>query len=131
AGREELGLYALGFSVLLLVVCAQESLITTPYTVLGHRVRARRRSVRATSALVQHGAFVLACPLGGIVGWIACRAAGERRMAWIALAVSVGIAGTLMREFARRVAFAHLRFGVATAIDGAFAALMLGGLWLA
>ena len=53
-GKEELGLYALGFSVLLLVVCAQESLVTTPYTVFGNRLRGRRRAVRAASALLQH-----------------------------------------------------------------------------
>ena len=58
--------------------------------------------------------------------------AGEQRMAWLVLAVALGIAGTLMREFARRVALAHLRAGVAALIDTVFALLMIGGLlWAA
>src|SRR5437764_1423163 len=51
-GKEELGLYALGFSVLLLVVCAQEALVTTPYTVFGNRLAGTRRAARAGSALL-------------------------------------------------------------------------------
>jgi O-antigen/teichoic acid export membrane protein len=130
-GKEELGLYALGFSVLLLVVCAQESLVTTPYTVLGHRDEGRRRAARAASALVQQGLLALLCVVGGVLGWIVALVAGEQRMGWMVLAVALGICGTLMREFARRVALAHLRVGVAALIDTVFAGLLIGGLLLA
>jgi O-antigen/teichoic acid export membrane protein len=127
-GKDELGLYALGFSVLLLVVCAQESLITTPYTVLGGRLQGRCRAVQAAAALWQHGALALLCLLGGTVGGLAAIAAGHQRIAWVVVAVALGIAGTLMREFARRMALAQMRVGVAALIDAVFAVLMVGGL---
>jgi O-antigen/teichoic acid export membrane protein len=130
-GKEELGLYALGFSVLLLIVCAQEALVTTPYTVFGNRLQGARRAARAASALLQHGLLTLVCVIGGVLGAVVLFAANQRQMAWVVLAIALGIAGTLMREFARRVALAHLSVGAATLVDSVFAVLCVGGLLLA
>jgi O-antigen/teichoic acid export membrane protein len=130
-GKDELGLYALGFSILLLVVCAQESLITTPYTVLRNRRRGKGRSAMAASALVGHSFLLAMCFFLGLVAFVVLHAAGERQTAVVALCIAIGIIGTLMREFARRLAMAHLHMGVAVLIDSVFAILLMASLLIA
>src|SRR5436190_12762522 len=46
-GAGELGTYTLAFSLLVLVGCFQEAIVTTPYAVFGQRLRRRSRATYA------------------------------------------------------------------------------------
>ena len=127
AGPGELGVYALAMAALILAGCAQESLVTKPYTILRDG-RPGRERVYAGSVLAHFGAGV-----GGVAAAFLF-AAGVAAAAWgdrpaVVLAVLAGVAPlSLLWEFARRMSFAHLRLGVALAVDAGLGTLQLGGL---
>lgn len=127
-GQEQLGFYSLGFTVLVLVAAAQESLITAPYTVFRERVGGRDRAEYAGSVLAQQvGLAVLAA-----VGLAAAAALAGSRLGPVGWAVAVAVPAALLRDFCRRFAFADLRMAGALALDLAVAGLQLGTLaWLA
>jgi O-antigen/teichoic acid export membrane protein len=132
-GAEELGVYALGASLLVSWACVQESLVALPYTIYRHRPLLGTQAEYAGSALMHQGmlsalalvllvAAALALPWGGAVP-------GLVAVVW-ALAGVMPFA--LLREFGRRFAFAHLRMREALALDVAVAVVQLTGLcWLA
>src|SRR4051794_27656768 len=53
-GPRELGTYSLAFSLLVLGGCFQEAIVTTPYAVLGQRLRRRSRSMYAGAIARMH-----------------------------------------------------------------------------
>ena len=130
-GAEELGVYSLGFSLLVTWGCAQEALISLPYTIFWHRSRPGTEAEYAGSALV-HQALLSAVSL---VGLALTAVALSGRVPGLALVIGVlalAMPFVLLREFGRRYAFAHLRMVEALVLDVAAAALQLGGLlWLA
>ncbi|MBX9787397.1 MAG: hypothetical protein K2Y37_00650 [Pirellulales bacterium] len=126
AGNNELGWYALAFSVVVLLTCALESLVMTPYLVLAGRTPGVERARYAGSILLQFVALAaLAMVLLAVVA-IGVAGYGPRQFA-IVLALLVPIVPcTLLREFARRFAYAHLKLRVALAMDMAIALLQIG-----
>src|SRR5687768_6796463 len=52
-GPDELGVYSLGFTILLVAHCLQDALVGGPYTVFGVRLDAHGRAQLAASALLQ------------------------------------------------------------------------------
>ena len=50
--RKNLGEYQLGFSLVLLAMCVQNALISSPYTLFGNRIEGRQRAQYAGSTLV-------------------------------------------------------------------------------
>ena len=127
-GQEELGYYSLGVTILVLLVSVQESLITAPYTVFRERLRGWRRNEYAGRVLVQQGVLALlaAVLLAAIVG-LSGVVHGD--MTWVVAAV---VPLVLLRDFCRRLGFAHGRIGGVLALDIAIAAIQLGVLaWLA
>lgn len=127
-GQEELGYYALGVTLLVLLASVQESLVTVPYTVFRARLRGRRRDEYAGRVLIQHSAFALLAATGMALAAALC--GGVRgELAWVVAAV---VPLVLLREFCRRLGFAHDRIVGVLALDLAVAALQLGALaWLA
>ena len=127
----ELGLYAIGVSVLISMVAIQDSLILLPYTIQRHQ---------PLSTPHEHAGGTLShCGLLSAVGLtvlsviaLGLSARGSRpeltAMAW-ALA---GVAPfALLRDFARRFSFAHLHMARALILDIAVAAIQLVALcWL-
>ncbi len=129
ATPQQLGLYALASSVLLLIKSVQESIVLAPYTVYWHRQERALLWSYAGSTLVQQ---VLLCAVAvgglGLAGLSAERRAVEMApVFWVLLVVAPAV---LMREFARQVAFAHLEIGVATVLDLTVAVMQVGGLSL-
>lgn len=132
AGDEALGLYALGLSVTLLVSSVQESLVTVPYTFFSRGESEEERAAFAAGTLLHNvwlgfGATVLVVALGsalallGVAEWLP-------PVLW---ALGVAIPLYLLRDYARRISFAHYETGRAAGMDAAASALMLGGLgWL-
>ena len=133
AGADELGHYTVAFSVLVLLSCFQEALVTTPYAVYFHRLGRRSRAAYAGGSLVLHllviGGLGLVLLAAAGLTWLGGGGGGLARLMLI-------IAGTIplsmMWEFARRSTLAQLKVGAAAGIDAAAAALQIGGLlWLA
>jgi O-antigen/teichoic acid export membrane protein/tRNA A-37 threonylcarbamoyl transferase component Bud32 len=127
----ELGLYAIGLALLASCLCIQEALISTPYAVQRHHCSGTPAE-RAGTALAQTGvlaalaAVVLAVAACGLGAW----SAGPDLvgLSWALAAVAPFL---ILREFARRFAFAHLRLGQALILDTAGAVIQLATLvWL-
>ncbi|MEM1212160.1 MAG: hypothetical protein AAGI68_07660 [Planctomycetota bacterium] len=125
AGADELGLYAMGFAVVMIGQVGQESLLCTPYTVLGNQVSAGRRR-RALGATLTGWLGVIVLAAVGL--WVAAGvfwAVGEPRwaglLAWLALAGP----GVLVHGMARRVLYAHLRVRGALVLDGVVSGLQV------
>ena len=127
-GEEELGYYSLGVAILVLLACAQESLITAPYTAFRERLRGRRRDEYAGRVLVQQLVLAVAAAVGlELVGLLSGGVHGD--LGWVVAAVTVP---SLLREFCRRLGFVHRRIGGVLALDLGIAAVQLGLLaWLA
>lgn len=127
----QLGAYAIAISVLASLFTIQGVLITLPYSIQRHRPIGTAQE-HAGSALAQGGmmsALVVAGLAAVAAGLLARGAAPELVvMAW----ALVGVAPfALLREFARRFAFAHFHLGHALALDAATAVLQIVGLgWL-
>lgn len=127
----QLGAYAIGGSILALLLAAQESLITRPYSIQLHRPLGTPTEHAFSSLLLSFllsvvGIFVLSAAALALSAFGAHR--GSVEITW-ALAGTVPF--VLMREFARRFAFAHLKMFQALMVDVAVAALSVASLgWL-
>ncbi len=130
AGSRELGLYAIGMSVLAAGLSVQDSLISLPYTILKHRLSGTPQE-RAGNALA-HNLLLSIFSLGAIgavaIGLALHGAGGDAVALMSALAAATPF--ILLREFGRRFAFAHLEMARVFALDLAVATLQLGLLGL-
>jgi O-antigen/teichoic acid export membrane protein len=129
--KEQLGLYMLGFSLILLMTDFQTSLITTPYMVYAPRLKGRAHALYTGSTLIHQLAFCLITMLG-----VACAAfavtngMGLRGLGPVLWTLSVVIALIMLREHARRVSFARLRLKTAFLFDTSIAIGQICGLLL-
>jgi O-antigen/teichoic acid export membrane protein len=127
--KDELGVYQLGFSIVLLATCIQGALISSPYTVFGNRMDRAARAAYAGSALVHQwllsGLLTLALAVAGVCITLGWGSASFGVVDWILAAMLPFI---LVREFVRRVAFAHMRLRTVLALDVAVCILQLVGL---
>jgi O-antigen/teichoic acid export membrane protein len=132
-GAGQLGVYSLGFTLLVTWACVQESLIALPYTIHRHRPLPETQAEYAGSALVHQG-FLSALALitlaaCGVVPSLEAAVPGLSAVIWALAGV---VPFVLLREFGRRFAFAHLRMAEALVLDVAVAVVQLAGLaWLA
>ena len=132
AGPAELGLYFLGFTLISLLTTAQISLISVPHTVYTHRP-GRDRVIYAGSVLAHQwllSAVVMVTFAGaGAYLWMF---GADQQSAALAAALAVAVPFVLLREFARRYCFAHLRVAHGLVIDLGTAAIQVAALiWLA
>ena len=123
-GADELGRYALGTTVLILIAAVQESLITLPYTAFCHRrdESERRRyagnvlkqfavlsAIAALFQLLLATVYLLTDSPNGIVG-VMCALVGVLPL-------------FLLHEFCRRIGFAHRDVASVVVFDSAFASV--------
>jgi O-antigen/teichoic acid export membrane protein len=125
SGAGQLGLYAVGISLLLSLVAFQDSLILQPYTIQRHAEQQK---------LIEHtGASLVLSTLfsaGSVVALILVAVGfllwgGEPEMVVVTGVVAGIIPFALTREFARRVAFAKLEMGRVLLLDSCVAFLQL------
>jgi O-antigen/teichoic acid export membrane protein len=131
SGPTQLGIYALGLSVILSAIGFQENLILVPYQV-------QRYSPAGTPAEKAGASLILSLLFSaGAVSVLGLVAAGLR--AWgvssesivMTLVIAAIVPFALTREFARRIAIARLELGQALLLDSAVAAIQLSTLgWL-
>ena len=117
AGPHELGIYAIGFSIIALLLGTQDSLITKPYSVQLHEPS-------GSSAEHAFSVFMLAVMLSVVAAFVTAIAALLASafdifhgMIQTALVLAAAIPFILMREFSRRYAFAHLAVAHALVVD--------------
>jgi O-antigen/teichoic acid export membrane protein len=127
----QLGLYAIGISVLISMLAIQDSLISLPYTIQ-QRQPLRTPKEHAGSSLAHCGMLSALCVVLLAVSALGLFSSGSgpelTAMAWVLAAVAPF---ALVREFGRRLAFAHLHMGLALVLDIAVAAIQLLALcWL-
>ena len=117
AGPHELGIYAIGFSIIALLMAAQDSLITRPYSIQLH-------TPSGSAAEHAFSAFILAVLLSAaaaiaiaMVALLASALGTTGDTIEFVLVLAAAIPFILMREFFRRCAFAHLAVAQALAVD--------------
>jgi O-antigen/teichoic acid export membrane protein len=116
ATKEELGLYALGFSALLVFTSVQQAIVSTPYMVNVAKVPEADRAAYAGSSLLHQ--LALAALAAALLACGALAAVGTTASARLTLLVAAAaLPFTLARDFARQLLFARLRFGAALALD--------------
>jgi O-antigen/teichoic acid export membrane protein len=129
--KEELGLYMLGFSLILLMTDLQASLIATPYMVYAPRLKGRAHALYTGSTLIHQLAFCLLAMLALMCGAFATTlGVGPQGLGLVLWALVALIGLIMLREFARRVCFARLKFKTAFLFDTCIAAGQVGGLLL-
>jgi O-antigen/teichoic acid export membrane protein len=127
--KEELGLYMLGFSVILLVTDLQTSLISTPYMVYAPRLKGRAHALYTGSTLIHQLTFSLLVIFALICGTIAVTmGVGPRGLGPVLWALVAVITFIMLREYARRVCFARLKLLTAFLFDTCIAIGQIGGL---
>lgn len=126
-GLEELGLYALTFTVLVTVTVLQESLIGTPYTVFCQRLTACELPQYTGHALILQAGLAVIVMLGLSVAcvWLAL-GSGPAGLGAALTALLVTIPFHLLRLFVRRVLLTRLDLVRVCGLDVAWAVLQLG-----
>ena len=124
AGVHELGLFALGFTIVLVAVVLHESIVTTPATILVPKLDRDQRRLYFGSALVMQIA------LSAAVAAVLLAAAGASYLLQADASVSIGLAVLAavipcwcLREFARRLALAELNAKSVLALDSCIAVI--------
>jgi O-antigen/teichoic acid export membrane protein len=130
-GAAQLGQYAVGLSLLVSLVAFQDSLILQPYTIQRHSPQGTPAE-QAGASFIFSGVFSAGSILLFAIGALGFLQWGDgSEMALVTGAIAGALPFVLMREFARRVAFAHLEVGRALVLDVAVAVLQLSALgWL-
>ncbi len=127
AGPAELGFYSLAVAALILTIVVQESLVTTPYTMFAQRRRADEGAEYIGSVLVHHlmlgVAAMVVLAASAVLVWLG--GFGSPQLATILWVLAAIIPFVLLREFARRVAFAHLNMGTVLTIDAVTAGMQI------
>ena len=130
AGVEELGLYAIGFSIVILVNVVQESLLLSPYAVLGSREKpaSRRRFAGSIFVLSLVLSLIASVALAGFA--VLAATAGHAGSALMAAVLAGAVPFVLLQNFARKICFAHFNVGWALILDLAVAVIQVAILLL-
>jgi O-antigen/teichoic acid export membrane protein len=124
----DLGLYSLGFTVVVLALSLQQALVGAPYTVYAQRLHGREHAEYTGSVLV-HVGLLSGLGTAGLVGLSAlCAWLGGSQLEPLFGVLALTVPCLLLRDFARRWAFARLWLGAVLTLDLALAALQFGGL---
>ena len=129
--KEGLGLYMLGFSIILFATDMQTSVIATPYMVYAPRLKGRAHALYTGSTLIHQLVFCLITTIGVIcAAFIVSRGSGPKGLGPVLWALGLVIGLIVLREHARRITFARLRFKTTFILDACIGAGQIGGLLL-
>lgn len=124
----QLGAYAVGFSVLALSLAMQEALVSRPYTIQLHRPLGTKAEHAFNALALSVLIGVLLTVVFGALALLLTVFYAESGLIQIVWALAAALPFVLLREFGRRFAFAHLDSFVAVKIDFATAILMVGAI---
>lgn len=126
AGADALGAYSLAFTLSVLVMCTHETLVTMPLTIFVHRLNAARKKRAAGSAAMMYLAMSLLAAIGFFAASAMLTLLGRNTTLAATLLTLAGVVPlVLLRELARKIAFAHLELVKATLVDGATSVLQI------
>jgi len=127
----ELGIYHLLFSIILMSYLVQDSLISGPYRIYLKK-RFGNDQETYTGSVIIHQFFFSLLLIGVVLGVMAASLTGflAEDLFNAAIPLLALIPFILMRDFLRRISFAHLQFPIAILIDFTVAAIQIGGLLL-
>lgn len=125
---KEFGIYSLGFTLIVILSGVLQAVVAVPYTVFVQRLRDDERPAYAGGVLAHFGIFSLLAMTGvaalAVVLWLS----GAWKLGPAILVLAAMIPLMLLREFCRRVTFAHMQLRRALAFDGAAVLLQVGTL---
>ena len=125
--KEEFGLYAIGFSLLTLLMTVQASLIATPFMIRIHGLKKDDAKTFSGSSLIHQIVFCvpvsLCVAVAGGAMFLSNVAMGQTF-----LALGAALAFLLLRDYVRQTCFARLAYTQALALDVLLALLQIGGL---
>lgn len=131
ASTAELGHYALGFGLLILLTTLQSSLVSVPYNVYALRIPERERGAYTGSTAVHQLLLsAISVALLGAAFLLLGRGTLLPGMRPVVSALALVIPLALAREYARQLLFSRLRFSSALLLDGAVAVVQLGTMLL-
>jgi O-antigen/teichoic acid export membrane protein len=129
--REELGVYALGLSVVLFIRGVQGELVCSPYMVFGNRRDGQALAAYTGSTLVHYlivtALSTMAFFAAAILSPLGLTSAPLGATAWVLMGAMPFM---LLREYIRQVSFCHLRLRAVLAVDSCIAVIQLGALLL-
>jgi O-antigen/teichoic acid export membrane protein len=129
--KEDLGVYSLALSLVLLVRGIQGELVCSPYTIFSSRRGGRDLAEYTGSALVHYLILSVAsvvCMLGA--AWLLSLGVGPTAAAPTIWVVAGAVPFLLLREYIRQVSLAQLRLTTVLAIDASVSICQVGGLML-
>lgn len=131
-GAAELGVYAIGFSILMALHAIQLSMMCRPFTIFGNQMERAEREQLAGSVLVQFLGFGLLSAVGlALTAAVMSHFGTGTSLLPVILMLAVGAPVMLLREHARQFCFAQLQVKSVTLIDVTATTIQLAGLgWL-
>jgi O-antigen/teichoic acid export membrane protein len=130
-GKHQLGLYVLAYSIVVVLLEVQNSFIASPYTMKSPQLDLPAQARYTGSALVLTiGLSAIAAVVLFAVGIIFPAKSGLGEVKPLFLIVSLIAAPLLLREFGRRVCFAHFHVREVLFLDSLGSVIQIGGLLL-
>jgi O-antigen/teichoic acid export membrane protein len=111
----ELGVFAVGVSLLVSLLAFQDSLIVQPYIIQQHFTKSAIN--RKGSSLVLSGLFAIGTVFVIVAAAMFLQWNGQANAALMTLAIAAALPFALTREFARRMAIAHFEMERAVLLD--------------
>lgn len=126
---EELGLYSLGFSIILFLSGLQSALISLPYTVFSPRIKADERAAYTGSTLIHQLLFsVLSVALIVVMKSLLTSIAASEGMSSVISILTVAIPFVLLREYGRQLFISRLNINSALVVDIVIFIIQISGL---
>ncbi|MCA9143994.1 MAG: lipopolysaccharide biosynthesis protein [Planctomycetaceae bacterium] len=128
-GADQLGVYGLGFTLVVLIACAQNAWVTLPYTVFAPGKKRRRGQFYAGSVFLQYIVLALLASIAvGLASLTRTIYFGPSELAEVFSAIAIATPAVLFWEFSRRFGFASLNTGRVLFLDLGAALAFIGGL---
>ena len=129
--KEEFGLYMLGFSIVLIVIDLQYSLISSPFTVYSPHLKGNDHAKYSGSTLIhQLSLSVLIILALAVTGFVFSLGIGPQGLATVVWTLFFVIMFIMLRDYARKFCFANMRMKTALLLDSCVAVVQIGGLLL-
>jgi O-antigen/teichoic acid export membrane protein len=128
-GAEQLGFYALGFSVLVLIDLILQAFVSAPFSIFSQRAVKHRLACYTGDALAQAMIVGIVGIIVFVVLGIVATIAGSPVLSRVMFVLSMSVGFCVLREFARRHCFASGRLGLALIFDTLFSVVQLGGMY--
>ncbi len=127
--KQQLGLYASGYSLVLLATAIQTALISVPYMISLPSLNADKKGLYKGGTLLQQILLsVLGVVLFSCFGLRSTRSSNNHEFGSILLILASISTFICFRDFSRKAAYAELRYGFALVLDGLAMLLQVSGI---